>query len=101
MKNFIRVSALIVGILIIYLVLSKFLGGYPIGVKQGRLVIFRVTCADICPPWRTYKRFYGEISQKECIELGGKPRLVGYIKKSPDGSPGPGSVGGYDGCQVQ
>lgn len=92
----------IVIVLILYFVFYLILGGFPVGYKNGYLVVYNYTCADVCPDqgyW--FKKYYGNISYDECIAMGEKPALVGFIVPGPDGKPGPGSIGGYAGCKVK
>lgn len=96
---------LIIIIIVLFLLcgLSYFvLGGLPVGYSKNHLIVYKYTCADLCPQmgyW--YKQYYGDISYDECLSMGGEPALVGLIVPGPDGKPGPGSIGGYDGCRVK
>ena len=102
MKMFLPIVVFLVGLLALYWASSRILGGYPVGFSKGRLIIYKYTCADLCPQqgyW--YKSYYGNISYEECVFIGGKPALVGLIVPDSTGKPGPGSIGGYDGCKVQ
>lgn len=102
MKKILLLIIIIILLPVLYRVSSFVFGGYPIGYSNHHLIIYRYTCADLCPQqgyW--YKKYYGNISYNECLSMGGKPALVGFIEPGPDGMPGPGSIGGYDGCKVK
>lgn len=62
----------------------------PIGYKNGHIVVYSFACADICPQYGNwYKKYYGKISQDECVSMGGSLKLVGF------------GGGWYDGCEVK
>jgi hypothetical protein len=88
----------IIGIIIlvlVYLVSYLIFGDFLVGYKNNHFIVYKYTCADICPDqgyW--YKKYYGNISYEQCISMGGEPTLVGFIN-------GKNSIGGYDGCKVK
>lgn len=96
----------IIGIVILvlaYLVSYLIFGGFLIGYKNSHFIVYKYTCADVCPDqgyW--YKKYYGNISYEQCIAMDGEPALVGMVLLDADGKPsGSGSIGGYDGCKVK
>jgi len=66
-------------ILILYLSSYLFLGGFFLGYQNGHAVIYKYTCADICPQYGYWgRKFAGEISENECLQIGGKSEYVTY-----------------------
>ena len=48
------------------------LGGFPIGFRNGRLVIYQYFCSDVCPQSGSWhKEYYGIDTQEECEKIGG------------------------------
>jgi len=66
----IGLGILIVGpLLLSYL----YLGGFPVGFLNGRLVIYAYFCSDVCPQqgfW--HKRYYGIRDAASCEAVGGR-----------------------------
>jgi hypothetical protein len=80
------VIILIIALLIILLavVVYKLTGeplisSFPVGYKSGHVIVYQYTCADLCPQYGYWsKKFAGEISETECLQIGGKPEYVTY-----------------------
>ena len=80
----------IVIIAILYLGSYLYFGGFLIGYQKGHSVIYKYTCADLCPQYGYWsKKFEGKISEAECTRIGGQPEFITYA----------GVVNhGYNGC---
>ena len=51
-----------------------FLDGFPIGIHNGRLVIYKYFCSDVCPQYGSWhKEYYGIRTREECEKIGGVP----------------------------
>lgn len=76
--------------------------GFIVGYKDGYPVVFSYACADVCTlfaPWAWQTQYYGKISYDECMEMKGKPRLVGLVGMDENGKPLDTGLGGYVGCK--
>jgi hypothetical protein len=66
-------------IAIIYGVLYSYLGGFLIGYNGSHLIIYKYTCADLCPQYGYWsKKYSGKISEDECLKIGGRPEYITY-----------------------
>jgi len=84
-KILIILSIIIVG----YIFLYFYLGGFLTGFSRGKIIIYHFSCADICPQyghWQT--QYYNVKSEQECLNIGGEPILITYagvVEHSYDG----------------
>ncbi|HCC60132.1 MAG: hypothetical protein A2402_01935 [Candidatus Staskawiczbacteria bacterium RIFOXYC1_FULL_37_43] len=56
-----------------------YFGGFLIGYQNNHLIMYKYTCADICPQYGSWsKKFVGKISEAECLKIGGSPEYITY-----------------------
>ena len=69
----------VVIVTVLYLASYLYFGGFLIGYQAGHLVIYKYTCADLCPQYGHWdKKFLGKISETECMRIGGQPEYITY-----------------------
>lgn len=74
-KLFITTAAFVL-IVIAGFAVYKFLGGFPVGLHNGRLVIYQYFCSDVCPQYGGWhKEYFGVKSPEDCERIGGFPLI--------------------------
>lgn len=97
-----KIIVIIIILVVVYLASYLYFGGFLVGYGNQHFIVYKYACADLCPQQGTwYQKYFGNISYDQCLAMDGSPKLVGFIQLGPDGKPGVGSIGGYDGCKVK
>ena len=91
-KIFFGIIILII-IIIIYGLSYLYLGGFLVGYNGGHFIIYKYTCADLCPQYGSWsKKYFGDIDENACIKSGGTPEYItmaGVVEH------------GYNGCNPE
>ena len=73
MKKPLILVIIIAAILIAAFGIFKYLGGYPVGFEDGRVLVKKYYCSDVCPAYGHWNTVYFGIENKEkCDTIGGK-----------------------------
>lgn len=74
MTKFLINLAVFVLLLAVFVATLYFAEGIPTGFHNGRLIIYRYFCSDVCPQggdW--HKEYFGINTREECEKVGGRP----------------------------
>lgn len=73
MKKKLIAVVLVVIIIVILFAVFSYLGGYPVGFKNGRFLIKNYFCSDVCPAYGHWNTVYSRIkTQADCDKIGGR-----------------------------
>ena len=75
---------LVIGGLMFY----RYLGGYPVGFNNGRLVIRQYFCSDVCPQYGDWhEEYFGVNNREDCEKISGRsiidPAWGGFVGCAP------------------
>ena len=89
MKKKITIFIIVIILLVIGgFITFRYLGGYPVGLQNGRLVIRQYFCSDVCPQYGGWHEEYFGVNKKEdCEQIGGRsiidPAWGGFVGCAP------------------
>lgn len=86
MRKSLIIVFLVAIVAILLFIAYSYLGGYPVGFKNGRFLIRSYFCSDVCPTYGHWNTIYSGIkNQVDCNKIGGRPII------DP-------AWGGFEGC---
>ena len=76
MKKILFIIGIIAAFAIAAGIAYRVFNGWPIGFKNGWLIIYQYFCSDVCPQYGGWHKEYYNVNTKEkCAEIGGNPLI--------------------------